>query len=175
MKSTLLLDCSYQPLDIIPWKEAVRLWFLGKAEVIEEHEAELRSTYLVIKMPAVVRLVHLFKRKKRKVKFSRVGIYTRDKYKCQYCGQKGTIRDFTFDHVIPRAQGGRTNWENIVTACMPCNTRKANRTPKQAGMSLLSTPKRPEWLPMVNLRMSQKKVPDEWSSYLYWTGVLDED
>jgi 5-methylcytosine-specific restriction endonuclease McrA len=174
MESTLLLDCSYQPLDIIPWKEAVRLWFLGKAEVIEEHEAELRSTYLVIKMPAVVRLTRLFRKKKKKVKFSRAAIYTRDKQTCQYCGMKGTARDFTFDHVIPKSRGGRTNWENIVTACKPCNLKKANRTPSEAGMALLSKPKMPDWLPLLNLRVSLNDIPDTWSSYLFWTGIIKE-
>jgi len=175
MESTLLLDNSYQPLDIIPWQDAIRLMFLNKVEVIEEYDKELRSTYLIIKMPAVVRLLQAFKRRKKKVKFSRVNIYARDKYRCQYCGSKGSMKDFTFDHVIPRAQGGTTVWENIVTCCQDCNIRKGNRSPKQADMRLINKPVQPEWLPAVIVKVSQKSMPDAWRDYLYWSVALDQD
>jgi 5-methylcytosine-specific restriction endonuclease McrA len=175
MESTLLLAATYEPIDIISWKDAVRLMFLGKAEVVEEYEKELRSTYLIIKMPAVVRLLNVFKKRKKKVKFSRVNIYARDKYRCQYCGAKGKMKDFTFDHVVPRAQGGKTVWENIVTCCQGCNLKKGDKSLKQAGMHLIKKPVQPEWLPAVTIRISQKHLPEAWRDYLYWSGILEQD
>jgi 5-methylcytosine-specific restriction endonuclease McrA len=174
MQSTLLLASSYEPVDVISWQDAVRLLTLGKVEVIEEYEKDLRSTYLVIKMPAVVRLLSVFKRRKKKVKFSRANIYARDKYKCQYCGKKGKMADFTFDHVVPKSRGGKTCWENIVTCCDKCNCKKANRTPSEAKMKLLSEPVQPKWLPAVTIRVSQRSVPDAWRDYLYWNVTLEE-
>lgn len=176
MRSTLLLDQSYQPLDVITWQDAVRLITLNKAEVIEEYEDNIRSTFLIIKMPAVVRLINSFRRgKKKSVKFSRISIYARDGFKCQYCSLKGKMKDFTFDHVVPRSKGGKTNWENITTACVPCNTKKNNRTPAEAGMKLLKQPVKPDWVPIISLRLTQKSVPDQWASYLYWNSELDEE
>lgn len=174
MQSTLLLAASYEPIDIISWQEAVRLITLDKAEVIEEYEDELHSTYLIIKMPAVIRLLNLFRKRKKKVKFSRVNIYSRDKFSCQYCGKKGKMNNFTFDHVLPRAQGGKTTWENIVTCCPECNCKKDNRTPQQAKMKLLSIPVQPQWLPAVTIRLSRRSMPEMWRDYLYWNIGLEE-
>lgn len=173
MKSTLLLTTSYEPIDIISWQDAVRLMTLGKVEVIEQYEDDIRSTYLVIKMPAVVRLMSVFKRRKKKVKFSRIGIYARDKFSCQYCGKKGSFKDFTFDHVIPRSRGGKTVWENIVTCCTKCNTKKGSKTPSEAGMKLRKQPVQPKWLPSVSIKISQHSVHETWRDYLYWTSELD--
>lgn len=175
MQSTLLLASSYEPIDVISWRDAVRLLTLGKVEVIEEYDKDLRSTYLVIKMPAVVRLVEMFRRKKKKVKFSRVNIYARDKYRCQYCNRKGKMKDFTFDHVIPKSRGGKTCWENIVTCCTLCNSKKRDLTPQEAGMRLKRRPKQPEWLPSVNIRVSQSSVPEAWRDYLYWNITLEHE
>lgn len=175
MQSTLLLAATYEPIDVISWQDAIRLMTLGKVEVVEEYDKELHSTYLVIKMPAVVRLLDVFKRNKKKVKFSRVNIYARDKYRCQYCGKKGKMKDFTFDHVVPKARGGKTNWENIVTCCIPCNRDKGDKSLKEAGMRLIRKPKQPEWIPAVTIRISKKSVPDAWRDYLYWNVALEED
>ncbi len=172
MQSTLLLAASYEPIDVISWQDAVRLMFLGKVEVVEEYEKDLRSTYLVIKMPAVVRLLSMFKKRKKKVKFSRVNIYARDRYSCQYCGTKGKMKDFTFDHVTPRSQGGKTVWNNIVTCCQECNSKKDSRTPREAGMRLRKKPVQPEWLPAVTIRVSRTSMPDAWGDYLYWNVTL---
>lgn len=175
MESTLLLAATYEPIDVISWQDAIRLMTLGKVEVVEEYDKELHSTYLIIKMPAVVRLLSMFKKKKKKVKFSRVNIYARDRYNCQYCGCGGKMKDFTFDHVVPKSRGGKTTWENIVTCCSDCNLKKADRTPQEAGMQLIRKPKQPQWLPAVTIRVSQKSVPDAWRDYLYWSTTLDQD
>ena len=104
-----------------------------------------------------------------------VNIYARDNYRCQYCGAKCTIDELTYDHVVPRSAGGKTTWENIVSACYTCNRRKANRTPAQAGMALRSTPARPTWMPSVQIRVSARSVPDAWRDYVYWTGEIDSE
>ena len=169
---TLLLSQSYEPLRIISWQRAFTLFTLGKVEVVEEYDRDIHSCYLVFKMPAVVRLLDAFRRHHRPVRFSRVNVFARDRYRCQYCGRGGGIKDLTFDHVLPRSLGGRTTWTNVVAACIPCNRRKANRTPERAGMRLRRPPIQPRWVPAVTLTISLRSVPDAWRDYLYWTGEL---
>jgi 5-methylcytosine-specific restriction endonuclease McrA len=172
---TLLLSQGYQPLGTIPWQRAVSLLTLGKVEVVEEYDVDIRSVYLVIRMPAVVRLITRFRRHKQRVKFSRQNVLARDRWRCQYCGQKKPTAELTYDHVIPRSQGGKTCWENIVTACEDCNSRKADRTPAQAGMKLRSKPERPTWVPVFTIQLSTGSVPDQWASYLYWHSEIISD
>lgn len=171
---TLVLSQSYEPVKIVSWQRAITLLFLNKVEVLEEYDRDILCKSFAIKMPAVVRLLHAFRRHKKPVKFSRVNIYGRDNYKCQYCAKKLTLAEGTYDHVIPRAQGGRTEWTNIVTACEDCNARKANRTPEQAGMKLLAKPIRPEWVPIMQVYIG-KSPPEAWRDYLYWAGELEQD
>ena len=137
MDQVLLLNLTYEPLRVISWRRAVRLLTLGKVEVVEESEMEVRSVTFVIRLPSVVRLLRLVRRRNRPVRFSRRNIYVRDGFRCQYCGRRPPVEDLTYDHVVPRALGGQTGWENIVAACVECNARKGGRTPAQAGMRLL--------------------------------------
>ncbi len=173
--NTLLLTQGYEPLKVISWQRAITLFTLGKVEVIENYDTDIRSPTVVFKMPAVVRLINAFRRHKKPVKFSRVNIYARDKYRCQYCRKKVTLSTATYDHVVPRAQGGKTEWTNIATACYACNERKGGRTPQQAGMKLRTKPIRPVWVPAMTLQINRKSVPDAWRDYLYWTGGLDTE
>ena len=172
---TLVLDPSYQPLKVVSWQRALTLLTLGKVEVLEEYDWAVRSVTLVVKAPAVVRLLRVFRRRRQQVRFSRVNIYARDRYRCQYCGERKPIGELTYDHVVPRRAGGRTEWTNIVTACQPCNLAKGARTPEQAGMHLRTRPVRPEWVPAVTITVSLRSVPDAWRDYLYWTGELHEE
>ncbi|KAB2910523.1 MAG: HNH endonuclease, partial [Kofleriaceae bacterium] len=91
------------------------------------------------------------------------------------CGVRCGISELTYDHVIPRAKGGKTTWENIVTCCYPCNGKKGNRTPSEAKMALRTQPVRPHWVPAVTIRVSTRSVPDAWRDYLYWTGEIESD
>ena len=175
MKSTLLLAATYEPIDIISWQHAIRLLMLDKAELVEEYDNDIRSAYMVIKMPAVIRLVNMFRRHKKKVKFSRIAIYARDNFKCQYCGSKEEMKDLTFDHVVPRSRGGKTNWLNIVTCCTTCNTKKGSRTPGEASMYLKKQPTEPTWVPAINIKLSQRSTPEQWMDYLYWHSSLEAD
>jgi 5-methylcytosine-specific restriction endonuclease McrA len=167
---TLLLNQGFEPIKVISWQRAITLLFLGKVEVLEEYDRGVRSINLIIKIPAVVRLLRAFRRHARPVKFSRVNIYARDSYKCQYCGKKASISELTYDHVTPRSRGGLT-----VTCCYLCNRHKGGRTPREAGMTLLQQPTQPNWVPAVAIRISLKSVPDAWRDYLYWTGELDSE
>jgi 5-methylcytosine-specific restriction endonuclease McrA len=173
MDQTLVLTSGYEPIKVVSWQRAITLLTLGKVEVIEEYDRDIRSPTLVFKMPAVVRLLRAFRRSKGKVKFSRVNIYARDKYRCQYCAQKLPIAELTYDHVLPRSLGGKTTWQNIVAACAPCNARKSDRTPQQAGMRLITKPVRPKWVPVMTLRLSKNTAPEAWRDYLYWTAELN--
>lgn len=172
---TLVLNQSYEPLEIVSWKQAITLLFQGKCEVIEEYAQDIRSAYLVIKIPAVVRLLNKIRRHKKPVKFSRVNIYGRDDYKCQYCAKRCKIDDLTYDHVLPRSQGGKTTWTNIASCCADCNTKKGGRTPEQAKMRLLKKPVQPVDVPALVIQVSREKAPEAWRDYLYWTGALDQD
>lgn len=175
MEQTLVLDQSYSPVKVVPWWRAIQLLTLGKVEVIEEYDREVRSTYLVMKVPAVVRLLRAFRRHRKPVKFSRINIYARDGYKCQYCGARKRTDDLTYDHVLPRSRGGRTAWDNIVTSCSGCNLKKADRTPAEAGMRLRREPSQPVDVPAVLIQVSRDSAPEAWRDYLYWTGELDSD
>jgi len=172
---TLLLSAGYEPLSIISWQRAITLLALAKVEVVEEYDAEIRAVSIIVKVPAVVRLCKAFRRHAKPVKFSRVNIYARDGYRCQYCGIRCSIGELTYDHVVPRSRGGRTSWDNIVSACYACNAHKANRTPAEARMTLLAAPTRPSWMPAVQIRVSAKSIPDAWRDYVYWTGEIDGD
>ena len=134
MEQTLLLNATYEPLKIVHWQKAVTLWVQGKVEIISVYDREVRSVSFTFRLPSVIRLLRRIRirRKFDYVPFSRANIYARDHYTCQYCGHVFPTGDLTFDHVVPVAQSGRKDWENIVTCCITCNRRKGGRTPEQA-------------------------------------------
>lgn len=172
---TLMLDRGYAPLGIVSWEDAVTLLYQGKVEVVAEYDQEIRSAYTVIKVPAVIRVKHAVTKREKPVKFSRVNVYGRDNYRCQYCGTQCTMKELTYDHVLPRAQGGKTNWTNIVSACFSCNAKKGGRTPEQARMRLLKRPVQPVSTPSVMIPISRNSIPDAWRDYVWWTGDLEQD
>lgn len=172
---TLMLDQGYAPVGIVSWEAAISLLYQEKVEVVEEYDREVRSAYLVLKVPAVIRLKHPITKRRKPVKFSRVNVYGRDGYRCQYCGEQCSMKELTYDHVIPRAQGGKTTWTNIVAACFKCNAKKAGRTPEQARMRLLKKPVQPVDTPAVMIPISKESIPDAWRDYVWWAGPLDED
>jgi 5-methylcytosine-specific restriction endonuclease McrA len=172
MTSVLFLDTAYRPLRIEHWTRAITDLFLGKVEVVEHsRDRTIRTVDREFPMPSVVRVVRNFRRHTHRIRFSRLNIYARDRFTCQLCGQQLPAEDLTFDHVVPRSKGGRTTWENIITACVPCNSAKANRTPEQAGMKLIRRPTKPRYLPTVTHRQDRGHVPPEWVPY--WTGTLE--
>jgi 5-methylcytosine-specific restriction endonuclease McrA len=174
MEQVLLLNITYEPLRIINWKKAITLFLLGKVEVLEEYGREIHSVSFSVKLPSVVRLLRLVKRPKTPVRLSRQNIYARDKYACQYCGKKFPSEELSYDHVIPKSRGGKTEWTNIVTCCVRCNRRKGGRTPKEAHMKLIRKPSFPAWLPALKITIGFREVPNSWRDYLYWNVELVE-
>ena len=174
MEQVLLLNITYEPLRVINWKKAITLFVLGKVEVLEEYGREIRSVSFTIKLPAVVRLLRMVKRPNAPVKFSRQNIYTRDKYTCQYCGERLPSEELTYDHVIPKSREGKTKWTNIVTCCIACNRKKGGRTPEEAHMRLIRPPSCPTWLPALKITIGFREVPKSWRDYLYWNVELVE-
>lgn len=133
---TLLLDASFQPVEIVDWKRAIVLLLTGDAEIVEEYEdVSIRSVSQTYRLPSILRLIRSFT-KRKKVEFSRYNVFFRDNWSCQYCGLKCKSEELTFDHVEPRCARTASSiksWENIVAACIPCNRRKGGRTPDQVG------------------------------------------
>ena len=163
---TLLLNSWMAPHNIISWERAVVLVLLGKGDVIEEYHEEIRSRSFALRTPAVIRLKKGGTTPKRAVRFSRINVYTRDGFRCQYCGEKKAMRDLNYDHVIPRVKGGKTIWENIVTSCYVCNDRKGCRSPEEAGMKLRKKPYKPNSLPVTPVLMvTRTEIPEAWLPY----------
>jgi 5-methylcytosine-specific restriction endonuclease McrA len=175
MEQTLLLNATFEPIKIVSWQRAMVLWAQNKVEILEEHGREVRAVSFTFKLPAVVRLLRFVRIRQSKdyVPFTRANIYARDGHTCQYCGEEFDSEALSFDHVVPVAQGGQRTWENIVSACVACNSRKDNRTPAQAGMRLLRTPKRPRVSPALRISVGIRKTPDAWRNYLYWNAELE--
>ena len=174
MEQVLLLNITFEPLKVINWKKAIIMLTLGKVEVIEQYTREVHSVSFAIKLPAVVRLLRFVKRPKIPVRFSRQNIYIRDDYKCQYCGKRLTPDELTWDHVLPRAHGGKTEWKNVVTCCIKCNRKKGGRLPSEASMVLIKKPGIPEWLPILKVTLRFKHTPQSWRDYIYWNVELEE-
>jgi 5-methylcytosine-specific restriction endonuclease McrA len=162
---TLVLTSWYFPHKIVSWEAAVTLVYLDKVDVVVTYDEEIRSPSTTIKTPAVVRLKKKTAAMKRGVKFSRMNVYVRDAFTCVYCKKTLAISHLTYDHVIPRAQGGRTEWENIVTACYGCNARKGNRTPDQSGMFPVRAPYKPSTLPLLPPFIDTSSAPIEWRDF----------
>ena len=163
MRQVLVLNASYEPLKVCSVRRAHVLVFKGKAEVIEELGKPLHSASSTFPWPHVIRLV-TYVRVPRAVqrKISRRALFARDGWRCVYCGT-GSGR-LTLDHVVPRSRGGESVWENVVTACAPCNHRKGNRTLEEARMELLHLPKAPA--PVLFIHLAASRIPSGWQPYL---------
>lgn len=176
MEQTLLLNATYEPLKVVHWQKAITLLCQGKVEIISTYDREVRSVSVTFRLPSVIRLLRYIRIKRRVdyIPFSRANIYARDQHRCQYCGQQFPTSELTFDHVIPVAQGGRKDWENIVTCCVTCNRRKGGRTPEEARMRLIRAPRRPDAAPALRITIGLRNTPESWRDYLYWNLELDE-
>jgi len=163
----LVLGQSYEPIERVDWKRAMVWWAAGRVEILEAWEGRtIRTPRLELPMPSVVRFLRSRRRNIPVVRFSRETIYARDRGQCQYCLRPMLRRDVTYDHIIPKSRGGLTLWENIVIACRPCNQKKGNRTPSEAGMALTLSPARPSlgsWQMLVGHRDA---LPLAWRPYL---------
>ena len=134
--------------------------------VLAEYDEVVASPSVSFKVPSVAVLTTKVPNRKKGVKFSRVNVLTRDNFCCQYCGVQYPRRQLNYDHVIPRRLGGKTVWENIVSSCYACNSKKGGRTPEQARMTLLKRPVRPNYLPLAELAIQGETVPEDWKPFL---------
>jgi len=163
----LLLTSWYFPVKIIHWHDAVKMIYEGTVDVVAEYDETISSPSVTWHMPAVIRLRRQIKNKKIGIKFSRVNVYTRDGFRCQYCG-KGPLpaRALSYDHVVPRSSGGKTAWENIVTACKTCNSLKDSMSCDEAGMWPKKAPSKPRALPLTGPLVDLETAPEEWKPFL---------
>ncbi len=194
--SVLVLNRSYLPVHVTSVKRAFALLYQGIARAVNEEyrtfDFEEWSQLAVardadhigtvagkIRVPRVIVLVAFDRLPRRHVRFSRINLMTRDDFRCQYCATRPARSELNLDHVVPRALGGRSTWENVVTSCVDCNRRKGGRTPKQAHMKLIRKPVRPKWTPLAHLMMSSVRY-EEWRPFLnvvdasYWNAELQD-
>lgn len=162
---------SYYPLSLWPWQTAVKAVFLDRVTIVENYEREIHSPTRTMPIPSVIALRQYVKPSEHPA-FTRFNLFLRDRFACQYCGSG---KDLTFDHVVPRRLGGRTTWENVTTACAPCNLKKGGRTPKQAHMPIYRQPWRPtSWQLQDNGRaFPPNYLHTSWIDWLYWDVELE--
>ncbi|HET9200400.1 MAG TPA: HNH endonuclease [Dehalococcoidia bacterium] len=166
--AVLVLNQNYEPLNVCNAKRAFVLLDRGKAEVLENGAGILKSPTYTFHLPSVIRLIYFIKRPRPQLRLSRRDVLQRDNFTCQYCGAKG--RDLTLDHVVPRQQGGKHAWENLVAACKACNHRKGSRTPEEARMHLKRDPFRP-YVPTYYIFRNHLEMREGWRKFvLGWDG-----
>ncbi len=194
--SVLVLNRSYLPIHVTSARRAFTLVYQGIARVIDEqyktfdfdswsqlavarNQESIGTAHGPIRIPRVIVLVAFDRLPRRRVRFSRINLMARDDFQCQYCGIKPVRAELNLDHVVPRALGGRSTWENVVTSCIDCNRKKGGRTPRQANLKLKKRPERPRWTPLMNLMFSSVRYK-EWRPFLsvvdasYWNTELVE-
>ena len=177
--NTLVLNAdfrplSYFPLSVWPWEDAVNAVFKDRVTLIETYDRTIRSPSMEMQIPSVVALKE-FQPLDRKPAFTRFNVFLRDDFHCQYCRQPFQTQELTFDHVVPRSYGGKTTWENICTACSPCNARKGNKTLRQSGLVLARPPRCPTVYELneVGRRHPPNFLHQTWIDYLYWDSHLE--
>ena len=172
----LVLNADYRPLSYYPlslwsWQDSIKSVFLDRVSIVSYYDRIVRSPSFSMKLPSVIALKSYI-RPQTNPNFTRFNVFLRDKFSCQYCGSK---KDLTFDHLLPRSKGGKTNWDNVVTACSACNVQKGGRLFKFSRMSLNQTPFQPT---TEDLHKNGKNFPpnflhESWIDYLYWDVELE--
>jgi len=164
---TLVMDVSYTAVDVVSWQRAICLDILEKVEVVEYYESTVKSSNAEFQIPAVIKVNQFLSKRtlppKKDENINRRSVFLRDDFRCQYCGNQ---RDLTIDHLIPVSRGGPWTWENLVTACNVCNTKKGSKTPEQAGLKLRSKPFRPSGFRLQLRRSELRSPPAIWEPYL---------
>lgn len=162
----------YQTYDYQSWAEVSQL----KREFEPDTYEWIKTVHFEIVVPKIIRLLFYDKLPRQDVKFNRRNIFARDTNHCQYCGKKFPLAELSLDHVLPRSQGGKSTWENVVCCCLDCNIRKGGRTPEQAHMKLMSQPKKPKRSPLISLKLNSERYAS-WREFLdqaYWSVELKE-
>jgi 5-methylcytosine-specific restriction endonuclease McrA len=162
-RKVLLLNQSYEPMMVIGAKRAILLILSEKVDTVENYTEKVHAACFSMLLPSVIRLKHYARFKKKEIVLSRKNILKRDNHVCQYCGVRS--KPMTIDHVVPRRNGGPDTWENLVTACVPCNTRKGHHLPREANMHPISTPRKPSVI--LHLQKFVKQYQKMWRPYLF--------
>jgi 5-methylcytosine-specific restriction endonuclease McrA len=163
--SVLVLNQNYEPLNVCSVRRALKLVLGGKAELLEAARGHIASATKIFPFPSVIRLYHLIKRPRPRVKLTRKEVFIRDGYTCQYCGLRSS--HLTIDHVIPRSRGGLHTWDNVVAACQPCNHRKGGKSLAEARMVLKHQPREPRASQYYTVERRLESTPDDaWSKFL---------
>ncbi|MBI3444765.1 MAG: HNH endonuclease [Magnetospirillum sp.] len=165
---------SYFPLSLWSWQDAIKAVVSDRVSVVSEYDRLVHSPRHIMRLPSVIALKEYIPSARRPA-FTRFNVFLRDRFSCQYCAEWFPTHDLTFDHVIPRSRGGQTTWENVVTACAPCNLRKGSRLAHDVGMTLLSRPGQPSTF---QLQENGRAFPpnylhESWRDFLYWDSVLE--
>ncbi len=165
---------SYYPLSLWPWQEAIKAVVSDRVNVVSVYNRFVRSPSSVMALPSVISLKEYIPSKRRPA-FTRFNVFLRDRFTCQYCGESLPTHDLTFDHVVPRSKGGHTTWENVVTACSPCNLVKGSRLPREARMFPLVRPVAPTsfLLQEHGRAFPPNYLHESWRDFLYWDTELD--
>ena len=165
---------SYFPLSLWSWQDAVKAVFLDRVSVLSEYDFQVRSPSQAMRLPSVIALKDYIPSARRPA-FTRFNVFLRDAFDCQYCGDHFPATELTFDHVVPRSRGGRTTWENVVTACGACNLRKGNHLPRECQMLPRQAPRQPTtWELQENGRaFPPNYLHESWRDYLYWDSELE--
>ena len=171
----LVLNADFTPISVFPlstwgFERTLRNVMKGRITVLEEYDVTLRSPSFDYNPPSVVALKQYINRPRRII-FNRMNIFLRDNFCCQYCGNRFTPNELTFDHVVPRSRGGKTEYNNIVAACVDCNTRKGSKQ----DMLPINSPKEPKLSELVRAAGPREKLHHSWLDYLYWSGALEQD
>ncbi|MEO0139577.1 MAG: HNH endonuclease [candidate division WOR-3 bacterium] len=159
----MVLNVAYEAIGLTSIRRAINLLLKNKAESLVVYDRKIRSAKLSISVPSVIRLKYYIRPLYKSAHPTKRNIFIRDRYRCQYCGSD---KDLTIDHIIPKVRGGNDTWTNLVCACKKCNNRKGNLTPEEAGMKLLSKPRKPSYVELMIL--SKREIPEEWMEFLYF-------
>lgn len=168
------MPLNYNPLSVISWKDAIVGVMTSKFHAVEYYDKVARSPSIEFKIPSVVALNNYYYQSET-VKFSRYNVFLRDRFTCQYCNKRFFATDLTFDHLIPKSKGGITSWENIVTSCRDCNSRKGDLTLEEARMSLNYQPFAPtqDHFKRLNRISNYSNLHNTWIDYIYWDSELE--
>ena len=167
-KPVLVLNASYEPINICAARRALVLVLKGVASAEEESHAHVHSARHAMRVPSVIRLLEYRSIPHQTRALSRKNILMRDRYTCQYCHRTMPSSELTLDHVVPRSRAGETTWENLVACCHPCNNRKGSRTPEEAGMRLARAPRPFSLHTSRHLMRLLARSDDQWRKYLFY-------
>jgi len=166
---------SYFPLSLWSWQEAIKAVVSDRVQVLSEYDTVIRSPSQSMRLPSVIALKDYVPTARRPA-FTRFNVFLRDRFCCQYCGRRFPTQELTFDHVMPRSRGGRTSWENVVTACQACNLAKADHLPTHLGFRPIRMPEMPSTFELqeIGRAFPPHHLHKSWCDFLYWDTELED-